>query len=180
MNSSDQEMKLLASEEVASINRKSNALEENLEKLYLPKSSEDSCSAVLEVRAGTGGLEAALFTNEMWQLYEKYSSLKGWSFEAISTIFDSCDPNGGLREGIAIISGDGAYGWLKYEGGVHRVQRIPSTDTSGRMHTSTMTVAVLPKPSPVIGRFVHHIYCGACPLLFVIRETQKFVFMKKI
>ena len=114
--------------------------------MLLPRDKDDDASVVLEVRAGTGGEEAALFAGELFRMYQRYASLQGWRFE-IDSLSDS--DLGGLKEAIASISGEGVFGRLKFESGVHRVQRVPATEAGGRIHTSAATVAVLPQPEEV-------------------------------
>lgn len=127
---------------------KLNELESNLTSLFLKNQAfnddaDDPSSpsnAILEIRAGTGGTEASLFTLELWIMYQKYAQLQGWTFKPLSNSQE--ESSTGLREGCASVIGPGAFNKLKFEGGVHRVQRVPVTDSCGRMHTSTATVAV--------------------------------------
>ncbi|HOM58002.1 MAG TPA: PCRF domain-containing protein, partial [Candidatus Latescibacteria bacterium] len=121
-------------------------LEERLKILLLPKDPNDDRNTILEIRGGTGGDEAALFAADLFRMYSRYAESKGWSLEVMSTSEASA---GGLKEVIAQISGEGAYGRLKYESGVHRVQRVPATEAQGRIHTSTASVAVLPEADDV-------------------------------
>lgn len=141
----DPTWKDLIKSELMHIEQKISNIETRMKYHLLPKDKDDDQEAILEVRAGTGGIEAALFTRDIFQMYQKYSLRNGWIFDILSCSYD--DRNG-LREGIASIShsNHGVYGKLKLESGVHRVQRIPSTEASGRVHTSTATVAVLPRP----------------------------------
>jgi peptide chain release factor 1 len=122
------------------------AVEEELRMKLIPKDPEDSKSAILEIRAGTGGDEAALFAGDLYRLYTKYAEGKGWTYEVMDS---SHGTQGGFKEIIVSIQGKGAYGTLKYESGVHRVQRVPETESSGRIHTSAATVAVLPEAEEV-------------------------------
>ncbi|GAM19679.1 hypothetical protein SAMD00019534_028540 [Acytostelium subglobosum LB1] len=121
-------------------------LEKSLIYSLLPSDKDDDGNAIIEIRAGTGGGEAQLFALEMFQMYEGYASQKGWRFESLDV---SGTDVGGARECSASISGKGVFGFLKHESGVHRVQRIPDTETQGRIHTSTVTVAILPEPKEV-------------------------------
>jgi peptide chain release factor 1 len=142
----DPEMKKLAESELDAVKRQLPTLEEQVKTLLLPKDEADEKNAILEVRAGTGGEEAALFAAELFRMYQRYAALKGWRFE----IMELSDTGlGGLKEGIASISGRGVFARLKFESGVHRVQRVPATEGSGRIHTSAATVAVLPEAEEV-------------------------------
>ena len=142
LRSSEPELKELAQEEVEKIQEKIPALEEKLKHLLVPKDPNDSKNVILEIRAGTGGEEAALFVADLLRMYQKYAEDKGWKFSILSANKTGL---GGYKEVIALIEGEGAYSRLKYESGVHRVQRIPVTESGGRIHTSTATVAVLPE-----------------------------------
>ncbi len=139
---SDTEMKNFASTELE--NLKSNFLlnEKKIKLFLLPKDQADSKNAIIEIRAGTGGLEASLFASDLYKMYEKVSQKKKWNIEIISI---SKSDAGGLKEVIALVKGKNIYSSLKYESGVHRVQRVPDTETQGRVHTSAATVAVLPE-----------------------------------
>ena len=138
----DPEMKEFASNELETL-RRNNQLNEKKIKLFLiPKDLADSKNAIIEIRAGTGGLEASLFASDLYKMYEKVSQKKKWNIEIISI---SKSDAGGLKEIIANIKGKNIYSSLKYESGVHRVQRVPDTETQGRVHTSAATVAVLPE-----------------------------------
>jgi len=139
---SDTEMKNFASTELE--NLKSNFLlnEKKIKLFLLPKDQADSKNAIVEIRAGTGGLEASLFASDLYKMYEKVSQKKKWNIEIISI---SKSDAGGLKEVIALVKGKNIYSSLKYESGVHRVQRVPDTETQGRVHTSAATVAVLPE-----------------------------------
>ncbi|AMW34946.1 peptide chain release factor 1 [Haematospirillum jordaniae] len=139
---SDPEMKDLAEEEYLRLKRLLPDLEQAVRIALLPGDEADSRNAVLEVRAGTGGEEAALFAATLFRMYDRYAAMHGWSFE----ILDANETGlGGYREAVARISGRNVFGRLKYESGVHRVQRVPETESSGRIHTSAATVAVLPE-----------------------------------
>jgi peptide chain release factor 1 len=140
LNDPDDEIKSMAKEELAMLNDKKNELEERLKVLLLPKDPNDDKNVMLEIRAGTGGEEAALFAADLFRLYSKYAEKLRWKVEILSS---SLTGIGGFKEVIAMITGKGAYSRLKYESGVHRVQRVPDTETQGRVHTSAVTVAIL-------------------------------------
>jgi len=144
--SGDADMRSLAQEELKSLTARRDALLGELKRLLVPKDPNDEKNVVLEIRAGTGGDEAALFAAELFRMYSKYAERQGWRLELMST---SDTGVGGLKEVIATIEGRGVYSKLKYESGVHRVQRVPATEASGRIHTSTATVAVLPEAAEV-------------------------------
>ncbi|MFT8563074.1 peptide chain release factor 1 [Acetobacter orientalis] len=142
----DPEMKELAEGELADIRERLPELSQNVRLAMLPRDAADERSAILEIRPAAGGDEAALFAAELFDLYRRYADLRGWRF----SIMDYSDSElGGLREGIAEITGKGVFARLKYESGVHRVQRVPATESQGRIHTSTVTVAVLPEAEEV-------------------------------
>ena len=143
---SDQEMRELAKNELQEIIKKHKENEIKLKIFLLPKDEADAKNAILEIRAGTGGLEASLFASDLFKMYEKVCNRKNWSLEIISL---SKSDAGGLKEVIASIKGKNIYSSLKYESGVHRVQRVPDTETQGRVHTSAATVAVLPEAEEV-------------------------------
>ena len=143
---SDEEMKQLAKQELDEIIKKHQENEIKLKLYLLPKDEADTKNAILEIRAGTGGLEASLFASDLFKMYEKVCNKKKWSLEIISL---SKSDAGGLKEVIASIKGKNIYSSLKYESGVHRVQRVPDTETQGRVHTSAATVAVLPEAEEV-------------------------------
>ncbi len=143
---SEQEMRELAKEEIHYLEELIPKLEEELKQLLIPKDPEDSMDCILEIRAGTGGDEACLFANDLFRMYQRYCEKKKWKFEVSSYTEGS---NGGIKEVIIFIEGEDCYGNLKYESGVHRVQRIPQTEANGRIHTSAATVAVLPAPEEV-------------------------------
>jgi peptide chain release factor 1 len=142
----DQEMRELAEEELTSLGQKRDSLLADLKALLVPKDPNDEKNVLLEIRAGTGGDEAALFAADLFRMYTRYAERQGWRLEVLSS---SESGVGGLKEAIASIEGRGAYSRLKYESGVHRVQRVPATEASGRIHTSTATVAVLPEAEEV-------------------------------
>jgi len=146
LEESDPEMKALAEEELAALEAQQADLEQAIMRLLLPRDPNDKRNVLLEVRAGTGGEEAALFASEIFRMYQRYSEGRRWKVEVLE---DSPTGTGGLKEVIAIIEGNGAYSRLKYESGVHRVQRVPETEASGRIHTSAITVAVLPEAEDV-------------------------------
>jgi len=141
-NESDPEMKEMAREELALNEEEQPKIEEEIKMLLVPKDPEDSKNVQMEIRAGAGGDEAALFAGDIFQMYKKYCDSKGWTLSITSV---SEGAVGGFKEIDFAVSGDNVYGTLKYESGVHRVQRVPATETQGRMHTSAATVAVLPE-----------------------------------
>ena len=143
---SDKEMKELANTELTELTEKNQINEKKIKIFLLPKDEADTKNAIIEIRAGTGGLEASLFASDLFKMYEKVSNNKKWSLEIISI---SKSDAGGLKEVIASIKGKNIYSSLKYESGVHRVQRVPDTETQGRVHTSAATVAVLPEAEDV-------------------------------
>ncbi|MDC0150624.1 peptide chain release factor 1 [Candidatus Pelagibacter sp.] len=145
-DSSDQELKKMAELELTELNIQREINEKKLKLFLLPKDEADKKNAIIEIRAGTGGLEASLFASDLFKMYEKVSHKKKWSLELISI---SRSEAGGLKEVIASIKGTNIYSTLKYESGVHRVQRVPDTETQGRVHTSAATVAVLPEAEEV-------------------------------
>jgi len=140
------EMARLAGDEKAELTRQVVALEDKVRLALLPKDAMDERDVILEVRGGTGGDEAALFAGDLFRMYERYAALQGWKVEIVSM---SEGAVGGYKEIIAAVRGKGAYARLKFESGVHRVQRVPATETSGRIHTSAATVAVLPEADEV-------------------------------
>jgi peptide chain release factor 1 len=144
--STDAEMKALAHEELADLEKRQAKVEEELRILLLPRDPNDEKNVVLEIRAGTGGDEATLFAQEIFRMYDRYAESQGWRVEVLST---SLSGIGGLKEVIALIEGQRVYSKLKYESGVHRVQRVPATEQQGRIHTSAITVAVLPEADEV-------------------------------
>jgi peptide chain release factor 1 len=146
LEESDEAMRELAKEELASLRERKEELENQIKILILPKDPNDAKNVIVEIRAGTGGEEAALFAAELFRMYTRYSESRGWRVELMSS-----NPTGlgGYKEIIISIEGHGAYSRLKFEGGVHRVQRVPVTEGSGRIHTSAVTVAVLPEADEV-------------------------------
>jgi len=142
----DPEMLALIKEELPAFEARYGELEEELRVLLLPRDPMDDKNAILEIRAGTGGDEAALFAGEIFRMYSRYADLKGWKVEVLSS---SGQEGGGMKEIVAEVKGTGVYGRLKYEGGVHRVQRVPVTEAQGRVHTSAITVAVLPEADEI-------------------------------
>ena len=144
--SSDQEFINMAQTELINLKIQYEKNEKKLKLFLLPKDEADKKNEIIEIRAGTGGLEASLFASDLFKMYEKVSNKKKWSLELISI---SRSEAGGLKEVIALIKGDNIYSTLKYESGVHRVQRVPDTETQGRVHTSAATVAVLPEAEEV-------------------------------
>lgn len=146
LHSSDEEMKELAEEELENLKKRKEKLEKEIEIALVPKDPNDDKNVILEIRQGAGGDEAALFAAELLRMYKRYAEKKGWKFEILSI---HQNDRGGIKEAVALIKGEGAYSKLKYESGVHRVQRVPETESSGRIHTSTVTVAVLPEAEEV-------------------------------
>jgi peptide chain release factor 1 len=142
----DAEMGDLAEDELQILRENATELDRRLTLLLLPKDAADERNAILEVRAGTGGEEAALFAADLFRMYQHYAALNGWRFEAMSV---SETGIGGLKEATALIAGRGVFARLKFESGVHRVQRVPETEASGRIHTSAATVAVLPEAEEI-------------------------------
>jgi len=142
----DPELREYAQQELTQLEERIARTEEDLKLLLVPKDPNDEKNVVLEIRAGTGGDEASLFAAELFRLYNRYAETQRWRVEVLST---SESGVGGLKEVIALVEGRGAYSKLKYEGGVHRVQRVPATETQGRVHTSTVTVAVMPEAEDV-------------------------------
>ncbi len=142
----DEELKEMAREEVAALKEQAAQLEEDLKFLLLPKDPNDEKNVLLEIRAGTGGEEAGLFAADLFRMYSRLAERRGWKVEILS---HSSTGIGGLKEIIAAIAGDRVYSQLKYESGVHRVQRVPVTESQGRIHTSAVTVAVLPEAEEV-------------------------------
>jgi peptide chain release factor 1 len=142
----DPDMRAYAQEELTQLESRVGQVEADLKVLLLPKDPNDEKDVILEIRAGTGGDEATLFADEMFRMYSRYAETQGWKVEVLSTSESSV---GGLKEVIAIIEGKRVYSQLKYESGVHRVQRVPATEQQGRVHTSAVTVAVLPEAEDV-------------------------------
>ncbi|MQB11773.1 peptide chain release factor 1 [Agrobacterium sp. ICMP 6402] len=142
----DRDMRDLAEMELPDVEARIGELEKDMQVLLLPKDAADEKSAILEIRAGTGGSEAALFAGDLFRMYERFASTKGWKVEVLSA---SEGEAGGYKEIIATITGRGVFSKLKFESGVHRVQRVPETEASGRIHTSAATVAVLPEAEDI-------------------------------
>jgi peptide chain release factor 1 len=142
----DAEMRALAASEKPALEARLAGLEENIRLALLPKDAMDDRNVILEIRAGTGGDEASLFAGDLFRMYERYAAKQGWKVEVVSASEGSM---GGYKEIIAEVRGRGAYAKMKFESGVHRVQRVPDTEASGRIHTSTATVAVLPEAEDV-------------------------------
>jgi peptide chain release factor 1 len=145
-NENDTELREIAKEELDASNERLPKLEEEIKFLLVPADPEDSKNAIMEIRGGTGGDEAAIFAGDLYRMYTKYCESKNWKTEITSVTEGT---SGGFKEIIFTVTGDGVYGILKYESGVHRVQRVPATETQGRVHTSAATVAVLPEAEEV-------------------------------
>ena len=145
-NDPDEEMRAMAREEVDRLSAESGRLEENLKLMLVPTDPNDDRNVIVEVRAGTGGEEASLFAADLYRMYARYAERRRWKVEVMST---SDSESGGFKEIIAEVHGGGAYSRLKFESGVHRVQRVPTTEAQGRIHTSTATVSVLPEADEV-------------------------------
>ena len=146
LDGDDAELKEIAQEELTELESRKDKLESDLKILLLPRDPNDDKNLILEIRAGTGGDEAALFAAALFRVYIRYAERKNWKYK----VMDSSDTGiGGIKEAIVSIQGKGAFGMLKYESGVHRVQRVPKTETSGRVHTSAATIAVLPEAEDV-------------------------------
>ncbi|NWH07571.1 MAG: peptide chain release factor 1 [Alphaproteobacteria bacterium] len=146
MDEGEPDLAKMAEEELAELKERLPEMEHALKLMLLPKDADDDASVILEIRAGTGGDEAALFARDLLQMYQRYSQLQGWQFEIASL---SEGVLGGVKEAVAEVTGQGVYAKLKFESGVHRVQRVPATEAQGRIHTSAATVAVLPEPQDV-------------------------------
>ena len=142
----DADTKAMAEEEIYTLEKEIPVLEKAIQMALIPKDEADAKNAILEIRAGTGGDEAALFASDLFAMYQKYAGLHGWRFEVMEISENNL---GGYREAIATITGTDVFGRMKFESGVHRVQRVPTTETQGRVHTSTATVAVLPEAEEV-------------------------------
>ncbi|MEC9049485.1 MAG: peptide chain release factor 1 [Candidatus Neomarinimicrobiota bacterium] len=146
LDGDDDDLKEIVQEELGELEAKQEKLEAEIKVLLLPKDPMDNKNLILEIRAGTGGDEAALFAADLFRIYTRYAERNGWTFK----IMNSSDTGiGGMKEAIVSMQGKGAFGMLKYESGVHRVQRVPKTETSGRVHTSAATVAVMPEAEDV-------------------------------
>jgi peptide chain release factor 1 len=146
LNEEDEEMKRLAKEELSRLTETKEKMEEDLRMALLPKDPNDDKNILLEIRAGTGGDEAGLFAADLFRMYSKFAEQRGWRMEILNRHYTGV---GGFKEIIALIEGKGVYSRLKYESGVHRVQRVPTTESQGRIHTSTVTVAILPEAEEV-------------------------------
>ena len=146
LKGNDLELKELVKDEIPELRNKLANLEEKLKVLLLPHDPNDDKNTILEIRSGTGGNEAAIFANDLFRMYLRYTEIQNWKYEILS-LHDN--EGGGIKEAVISIKGDNAYGTLKYESGVHRVQRIPETESNGRIHTSAATVAVLPEAEEV-------------------------------
>jgi peptide chain release factor 1 len=146
VESEEGEMQDLAQEELEELNTRLPAIEEELKMMLIPKDPEDKKDAIVEIRAGTGGDEAALFAGDLFRLYTKFAEKKGWRYEVLEVAEGT---QGGFKEIVFGVQGKGVFGTFKYESGVHRVQRVPDTESSGRIHTSAATVAVLPEAEEV-------------------------------
>lgn len=142
----DPEMRALAEDELPELRARLPHLEDNLQRALLPKDAADARPAMVEIRPGTGGDEAALFAGDLLRMYQRYAEARGWRFELVE--FQETEL-GGVKEAVAHVQGDGVFARLKYESGVHRVQRVPTTESGGRIHTSAATVAVLPEAEEV-------------------------------
>lgn len=142
----DPEMKELAHADLAELLEKQGIMEADIRQLLIPKDPEDDKNAIVEIRAGTGGDEASLFAGDLLKMYQKYCETRGWRTEIIN---ENAGTAGGFKEVVMEVEGDGVYGVLKYESGVHRVQRVPETESQGRVHTSAATVAILPEAEEV-------------------------------
>lgn len=142
----DEEFREMAKIELDELQPQAEALEEELKEMLIPKDPNDSKNAILEIRAGTGGDEAAIFAGDLFRMYQRFAETQGWKMEVMDYTEGTA---GGYKEIISMLSGDDVYGKMKYESGVHRVQRVPQTETQGRVHTSAATVAVLPEMEEV-------------------------------
>ncbi len=173
----DEEFKQMLLEETEDLQNKKTSLEQQLKILLLPKDPNDEKSVIMEIRAGTGGEEAALFAQDLFRMYSRYAEIKGWKIDIMDSNYTDI---GGIKEIIFVIDGQGVYSKLKYESGVHRVQRIPSTESGGRIHTSASTVAVLPEAEEVeVGIDPNDlridVYCSSGPGGQSVNTTQSAV-----
>ena len=146
LDDDDADVREMVRDELDRLRRRRDELEEELKELLLPKDPLDEKNIILEIRAGTGGEEAALFASDLFRMYSRYADEQGWDIDVVTV---SHSDRGGFKEIIALIEGDKVYSHLKYEAGVHRVQRVPDTETQGRIHTSAVTVAILPEAEDV-------------------------------
>ncbi|MCF0177387.1 MAG: PCRF domain-containing protein, partial [Bacteroidales bacterium] len=165
LNEKDEELKEMAREEAAELESAIPAMEEEIKILLIPADPQDSKNAILEIRGGTGGDEAAIFAGDLFRMYTKYFERKGWKMEVTN---QSEGAMGGFKEIVCTVSGDKVYGTLKYESGVHRVQRVPQTETQGRVHTSAASVVVLPEAGEFdvelnMGDIRKDIFCASGP-----------------
>jgi peptide chain release factor 1 len=145
-SASDRELRAMAQEEISTLEAQAETSRQDLSVMLLPRDPNDHRNVVLEIRAGTGGDEASIFASDLFRMYSRYAERRHWRVELLSS---SPTGVGGYKEIIALLEGDGAFSRLKFESGVHRVQRVPATETSGRKHTSAVTVAVLPEADEV-------------------------------
>jgi peptide chain release factor 1 len=173
----DEEFRVMLTEELASLQEKQESLEHQLKVLLLPKDPDDDKSVIMEIRAGTGGEEAALFAGDLFRMYSRYAEDKGWKTDIMDVHYTDI---GGIKEIIFVVDGQGVYSQLKYESGVHRVQRIPATESGGRIHTSAATVAVLPEAEEVEvdidpNELRVDVYCSSGPGGQSVNTTQSAV-----
>lgn len=173
----DEEMKEMAQMEIDSLKENISELEQKLKVLLLPKDPNDEKNVILELRAGTGGEEAGLFAGDLLKMYQRYADRMGWKYETLSANYTDL---GGIKEIIVLIEGQGAYSKLKFESGVHRVQRVPETESGGRIHTSAATVAVMPEAEEVELEFGPNdirvdLFCASGPGGQCVNTTQSAV-----
>ena len=173
----DEEMKEMAQMEVDSLKESIDELEQKLKILLLPKDPNDDKNVILELRAGTGGEEAGLFAGDLLKMYQRYADRMGWKYEILSANYTDL---GGIKEIIVLVEGQGAYSKLKFESGVHRVQRVPETESGGRIHTSAATVAVMPEAEDVELEFGPNdirvdLFCASGPGGQCVNTTQSAV-----
>ncbi|HQA50130.1 MAG: peptide chain release factor 1 [Syntrophomonadaceae bacterium] len=173
----DEEFREMLTEELASLQESQESLEHNLRVLLLPRDPDDDKSVIMEIRAGTGGEEAALFAGDLFRMYSRYAEEKGWKIDIMDVHYTDI---GGIKEIIFSVDGQGVYSQLKYESGVHRVQRIPATESGGRIHTSAATVAVLPEAEEVEvdidpNELRIDVYCSSGPGGQSVNTTQSAV-----
>ncbi len=173
----EEEFRLMLEEEMNLLQGKEEELEGDLKILLLPKDPDDDKSVIMEIRAGTGGDEAALFASELFRMYSRYAESQGWKIDIMDSHFTDM---GGIKELIIVVDGSGAYSKLKYESGVHRVQRVPTTESGGRIHTSAATVAVLPEAEEVEvaidpNELRVDVYCSSGPGGQSVNTTQSAV-----
>ncbi|MGI6421456.1 MAG: peptide chain release factor 1 [Syntrophomonadaceae bacterium] len=173
----EDEFRLMLEEEMDSLRDRKKQLEEKLRIMLLPKDPDDDKSVIMEIRAGTGGEEAALFANDLFRMYSRYAESQGWKIDIMDSHFTDI---GGIKELIFVVDGPGVYSKLKYESGVHRVQRVPTTESGGRIHTSAATVAVLPEAEEVEvaidpNELRVDVYCSSGPGGQSVNTTQSAV-----